>query len=327
MHQGMPHKYQFSNIAPELSVAMFENHWKLYEGYVLKLNETMKQLSNPYDPELVRKASPASGKLRELETAKSFLNNAVLLHELFFENVILPDNSAPMAPGPQTMSLIQRDFPQVKASDFWDTIIKPTAKAARGWCIVGVNMLQSTMDVAMLDSHEGIIPLGLYPVLIIDMYEHSYSEQYGIDRGTYVDHLKRSINWSIVEHRLATVMSASEMMRVSIPEEAEEYIRQEFTDKSDIEFGFPDEDDFPDQQPESTGLDNRNELSIQPNPRAHSAVEDKVTKADLEDAYNQITHLSRVSFSSTDDMFDKVVRGRSPRFRDELWAMLQEGPE
>ena len=80
VHKGMPHKYQFSNIAPELSIAMFENHWKLYEGYVLKLNETMKQLSNPYDPELVRKASPASGKLRELETAKSFLNNAVLLH-------------------------------------------------------------------------------------------------------------------------------------------------------------------------------------------------------------------------------------------------------
>ena len=162
---------------------------------------------------------------------------------------------------------------------------------------------------------------------MLDMYEHSYSEQYGIDRGTYLDHLKRSINWSIVEHRLATVTSASEMMRISVPEEAEEYIREQFVDKADIEFGFPDEDDYPDPQPESTGLDHRNELSIQPNPRTHSSLEDKVTKADLEDAYNQIKHLSRVSFKSTDDMFDKVVRGRSPRFRDELWAKLQEGIE
>ena len=111
MHQGMPHKYQFGNIAPELSVKLFENHWKLYENYCLRLNETLKQLSNPYDPELLRSASPASGRLRELESDKSYLTNAVLLHELFFENVILSDNSAPMIPGPQFTSMISKGVP------------------------------------------------------------------------------------------------------------------------------------------------------------------------------------------------------------------------
>ena len=126
MHQGMPQKYNFGNIAPELSVKLFENHWKLYEGYCLRLNETLKQLSNPYDPELLNSASSIAGKFRELEIDKSYLTNAVLLHELFFENIILPDNGTPMIPGPHITALIQSDFPHVKSNDFWNNIIKPT---------------------------------------------------------------------------------------------------------------------------------------------------------------------------------------------------------
>lgn len=325
MHQGMPQKYNFVNIAPELSVEMFENHWKLYEGYCLRLNETLQQLSNPYDPNLVNSASPASGKLRELESDKAYLTNAVLLHELFFENVILPDNSAPMIPGPQITSLIQRDFPHVKSNDFWSNIIKPTAKAARGWCIVGFSTLNARLDVCMLDSHGGAMPIGLYPLLVIDVYEHSYAPQYGIDRGTYLNHLRRSLNWAVVEHRVATIHSASELMRLSVPEEAEEYIKKQFDGENDKDFGFPDEDWFPDQgTPQSKGLDSRNELSTQPNPRAHSSVQGAVTEADLDEAFQRIRHLSTISFKSEDDLFDEEAIGRSSRFRETLWAMLQK---
>jgi len=323
MHQGMPEKYNFANITPELSVEMFESHWKLYEGYCTRLNETLKQLSNPYDPNITDSASPASGKLRELENDKSYLTNAVLLHELFFENSILPDNSAPMIPGPQFTSLVQRDFPQVKSNDFWKNIIKPTAKSARGWCIVGFNTLNAKLDVCMLDSHGGIMPIGLYPLLVIDMYEHSYAPQYGIDRGTYLDHLRKSLNWAVVEHRVATIHSASELMRLSVPEEAEEYIKKQ---DYDVDFGFPDEEWYPDggETPQGNGLDSRNELATQPNPRAHSSVQGAVTEADLDEAFQRIRSLSIISFKSEDDLFDKEASGKSNRFREELWAMLQK---
>ncbi len=328
MHQGMPQKYNFVNIAPELSVETFENHWKLYEGYCLLLNETLQQLSNPYDPNLANSASPASGKLRELESDKSYLTNAVLLHELFFENVILPDNSAPMIPGPQFTSLVQRDFPHVKSNDFWSHVIKPTAKAARGWCIVGFSTLNARLDVCMLDSHGGAMPIGLYPLLVIDVYEHSYAPQYGIDRGTYLTHLRRSLNWAVVEHRVATIHEASELMRLSVPEEAEEYIKKSWDGDNDKDFGFPDEDWFPDggETPQSKGLDSRNDLATQPNPRATSSVQVQgaVTAADLDASFQRIKHFSAISFRSEDDLFDEEARGRSSRFREELWALLQK---
>ncbi len=323
MHQGMPEKYNFANITPELSVEMFENHWKLYEGYCLKLNETLQQLSNPYDPNLLNSASPASGKLRELESDKAYLTNAVLLHELFFENMILPDNSAPMIPGPEFTSMVQRDFPHVKSNDFWSNIIKPTAKAARGWCIVGFSTLNAKLDVCMLDSHGGTMTIGLYPLLVIDVYEHSYAPQYGIDRGTYLDHMRRSINWSVIEHRVATIHSASELMRLSVPEEAEEYIKKQ---DYDVDFGFPDEDWYPDggETPQSKGLDSRNDLATQPNPRAHSSVQGAVTDADLDESFQRIRSLAAISFKSEDDLFDKEATGKSSRFREELWALLQK---
>ena len=269
------------------------------------MNDTLKQLSNPYDPNLTNSASPASGRLRELESDKAYLTNAVLLHELFFENVILPDNSAPMIPGPQFTSLVQRDFPHVKSNDFWSNIIKPVAKSARGWCIVGFSTLNARLDVCMLDSHGGVMPIGLYPLLVLDVYEHAYAPQYSIDRGTYLDHTRRSLNWAVVEHRVATIHSASELMRLSVPEEAEEYIKKQYDGDNDKDFGFPDEDWFPDQgEPQSEGLDSRNELATQPNPRAHSSVQGAVTEADLDASFQRIKHLSTISFKSEDDLFD-----------------------
>jgi superoxide dismutase len=320
-----PKKYQFGNLAPELSVKMFEDHWTLYEKYVAHLNEVLSKLSNPYDLELIQSASPAAGEWRDLANDKTRLTNAVILHELFFENVLLPPHSAPMPPGPTFQSMVQEHFPQVKASDFWSHIIKPTCKAARAFCIVGWDCIQAKMDISMMDDNAGPCLAGLYPLIVIDTSEHAYYEQYDADKGTYLDHLFRSLNWNIVEHRVATVHSASEIMRTAVPEEAEDYIRDKFDDQTDTEFGFPGEDYWEKgNTPQSKGLDSRNEMGIQPNPRAHSSVEGTVTEADIQVAYDRIKTLAAVTFSSEDDMFDKEVKGRNKAFRETLWERLRK---
>jgi superoxide dismutase len=326
MQNHQPKYYQFSNLAPELSVKMFEDHWKLYEQATESLNETMTKLSNPYDPERLRSAATASGEWRDIENDKTSLSNSVMLHELFFENVLLPPRSAPMPAGAMFTSLVQEQFPHVKASDFWSHIIKPTAKAARGWCIVGWDTVRSALDVTMMDGDFGPCLVGLYPILVIDCSEHSYAQQYGIDKGTYLEHIARSINWSIIEHRVGVIHSASELMRTAIPEQAEEYVRDLLKEQED-DFGFPDEQSYNEQGlPPAMGLDSRNEQSISPNPRVQSSVEAKggVTQADLEEAYNRIKALAKVTFKSEDTMFDEEVRGKNAGFREALWERLRE---
>lgn len=322
-----PKHFKFENLAPELSTKMFEDHWKLYEHEVERLNDTLVKLSNPYDPERLRSASTASGEWRDIENDKTSLTNAVMLHELFFENVLMPPQSAPMPAGPMFTSLVQSEFPNVKATDFWSHVIKPTAKAARGWCLVGWNTVSSKMDVTMMDGDFGPCIVGLYPILVIDCSEHSYAQQYGIDKGTYLEHIAKSINWSIVEHRVAIIHSASELMRTAIPEQAEDYVRDLLKEQED-DFGFPDEESYNEQgMPPSTGLDSRNEMNISPNPRVHSSVEagqGGITLADLEEARDRIRALAKVTFKSEDSMFDEEVRGKSAGFRDALWETLRE---
>lgn len=318
-----PKHYQFSNLASELSTKMFEDHWKLYSAEVDRLNETIAKLSNPYDPERLRN----EGQWRDIENEKTQLSNSVMLHELFFENVILPPHGAPMPPGPLFTSLVQEQFPHVKATDFWSHIVKPTAKAAPGWCIVGWDTVRAKLDVTLMDNDYGPCLIGLYPILVIDCHEHSYAQEFGIDKGTYLDHIARSLNYSIIEHRVSVIHSASELMRTAIPEQAEDYVRDLLREQED-DFGFPDEDSYNEQgAPPAIGLDTRNEQAISPNPRVMSAVEQGqggVTTADLEAARDRIKALAKVTFRSEDSMFDEEVRGKSADFREALWEKLRE---
>ena len=113
-------------------------------------------------------------------------------------------------------------------------------------------------------------------------------------------------------------------MRTAIPEQAEDYVR-DLMKEQEHDFGFPDEDSYNEQGlPPAMGLDSRNEQSISPNPRVQSSVKGGVTQADLQNAYDRIKALAKVTFKSEDNMFDEEVRGRNADFRNALWKRLRE---
>ena len=47
------------------------------------------------------------------------------------------------------------------------------------------------------------------PLLVSDMYEHSYALDYGAAAGKYVDAFWRNVDWSAVERRLAAARATS----------------------------------------------------------------------------------------------------------------------
>jgi superoxide dismutase, Fe-Mn family len=46
------------------------------------------------------------------------------------------------------------------------------------------------------------VPAGAKPILVMDMYEHSYHIDYGADAKSYIDAFFRNIDWSRVEQRI-----------------------------------------------------------------------------------------------------------------------------
>lgn len=41
-----------------------------------------------------------------------------------------------------------------------------------------------------------------YPLLVMDVYEHAYMIDFGIDRNKYMDRFIENINWAVVNNRL-----------------------------------------------------------------------------------------------------------------------------
>ena len=54
-----------------------------------------------------------------------------------------------------------------------------------------------------LDMHNMWSPANLVPILVLDVYEHAYMIDYGIDRGKYLDAFMSNLDWDVVAKRLS----------------------------------------------------------------------------------------------------------------------------
>ncbi|MBC7538661.1 MAG: Fe-Mn family superoxide dismutase, partial [Bacteriovorax sp.] len=73
-----------------------------------------------------------------------------------------------------------------------------------GWVILGYNHhLKILENYWAADHMHGI--LYTTPMLIMDMYEHSYQMDYGASAGKYVDAFFANINWDEVNRRLGSI--------------------------------------------------------------------------------------------------------------------------
>lgn len=50
-------------------------------------------------------------------------------------------------------------------------------------------------------------PAATHPLLVMDMYEHSYHMDYGAAAAQYIDAFIRNINWQVVAARLEQALS------------------------------------------------------------------------------------------------------------------------
>jgi superoxide dismutase len=55
--------------------------------------------------------------------------------------------------------------------------------------------------------------LGLYPVIVIDMWEHAYSKDYLDDKRNYLISRMREIDWNVVEERVNKAERIAEVLK------------------------------------------------------------------------------------------------------------------
>ena len=175
-----------------LSGKQIEPHLKLYKGYVAKSNEIYNKLK---DVDLAT-ANATYSALRELLVEESFAVNGAIYHEYYFGNL---GGKGGEPTGELLAALSERwgSFP--KFMDY----LKAAGKSMRGWVVIGYNTRGGHLSAFGLDTHNMFSPANLIPILVLDVYEHAYMIDYGIDRPKYLDAFAANLDWDVVAKRLA----------------------------------------------------------------------------------------------------------------------------
>jgi Fe-Mn family superoxide dismutase len=174
-----------------ISAQTMKEHYKLYEGYVNKVNEVRSKLNTP---NLIA-ANPTYSEFRALKRGETFALNAVKLHELYFEQL----GGKGGKPQGRILDMIERDF---GSYDGWLQQFLASGKAARGWAILAYDQNYRHLFNFITDSqHDGNV-LQAAVILPMDVYEHSYFIDYGTDRNGYIDAFFGSLDWSVVNRRI-----------------------------------------------------------------------------------------------------------------------------
>lgn len=185
----------FSSLAGKMdgfSASQIEQHLKLYKGYVTKGNELYAKLK---DIELTS-ANATYSPVRELLMEQSYAVNGVIYHELYFGNL---GGKGGEPTGDLKAGLEDRWGTTAKFMDF----LKAAGKAMRGWVVVGWNTRIGHVDAFGLDLHNMWSPANLVPLVVLDVYEHAYMVDYGVDRAKYLDAFMKNLDWDVVAKRFA----------------------------------------------------------------------------------------------------------------------------
>lgn len=198
-----------------VSEKQYEEHLKLYDGYVEKINEIEPSLQ-----QLPMNGNKTYGKSRDLFKGQSYALNGVILHELYFLNFgacscesykhdKMNDESLhpnPMTPSPSIKETIAKYFGSFEK---WMDNFITCSKSARGWAILAYEFRSNRLINILLDEHDvGYIAYS-FPLLVLDMYEHAYFLDYGTDVSRYIGNFLSNVNWNTVSSRVASAMDLS----------------------------------------------------------------------------------------------------------------------
>lgn len=180
----------YTTEAAGISRKTHEEHYKLYTGYVNKVNEIRTKLAALGVPDPT-KANATFSDLRELKVEYSFALGGVKNHELYFGH-LGGKGGAPTGP---IADAIKSTF---GSYDNWKADLKATGIAARGWVWLALDYTDGSLFNYIGDAQNSFPIWNAGPLLALDVYEHAYFIDFGSARAKYLDAFLNVIDWDAV---------------------------------------------------------------------------------------------------------------------------------
>lgn len=196
---------QFKQVTEFVSQKTKNAHVELYKGYT----ETLNKVSSELDTASRSEANPRHSEFRSLKLDEVYNMNAAWLHELYFSNCFDPHSEIVM--DSMAFLRLQRDF---GTFEDWQRDFMACANAAgNGWAVCGYHMFLKRYVNAMISHHSGDVFVGFYPVIVLDMWEHSYYRDYLTDKRSYIVSQMKEFNWNVIEERFNKAESMGTVLK------------------------------------------------------------------------------------------------------------------
>ena len=182
-----------------------DNHKSLYSSYIENFNKVSAKLDS-----IDRvNADKNHSDFRSAKIDETFNANGAYLHELYFSNIADVNSQINM----DTLSYmrINRDF---GSFDAWQKDFIACGKSARnGWVITYLNTYTQSYMNCFIDLHSQNVPVGMYPVIVIDMWDHAYYKDYLKDSKTYLIAMMKQLKWNVIEERIKKADKIIQVLR------------------------------------------------------------------------------------------------------------------
>ena len=189
LHQPLPYNENF--LEPYMDAETVHLHHTFHHGGAVKAaNKDMLMIKKAMDENNFETVDYWTKKL-------SFHFSSHVLHSIFWTNL----TNKKTAPSGDLLKRIEKDF---GSYDKLKLYLTQTSKNVdgNGWGILGYQPYTDKLTILQCENHEKLTQWGVIPLLVIDVWEHSYYLKYKNKRADFVDALFNIINWDNASQRL-----------------------------------------------------------------------------------------------------------------------------
>lgn len=184
---------------PGLSETLLRSHHENnYVGAVKKLNAARTRIAalDPEGPGFV---------LHGLAQGELAFKHSVVLHEAYFGNL-----TGGGSQGTKTQAMLADHFGGATA---WEERFRAFGRSlggGSGWAILEYDLHQRVPRIYSAGDHTQGLSTGV-PLLVLDMYEHSYHMDYGTKAARYIDAFFANLHWEEVDRRTEAALEVAKV--------------------------------------------------------------------------------------------------------------------
>ena len=194
--------YDYSALAPHISGEIMElHHSKHHAAYVAGANTALEKMAEARD-------TNNFAAIGGLEKALAFNLGGHTNHSIFWTNMSPAGGDRPT--GALAIG-IDENFGSFEKFQAHFTNNAMTVMGS-GWSILAWDTIGQKLIIVQLYDQQGNVPVGLIPLLMLDMWEHAFYLQYKNVKADYVKSWWNVVDWANVSARFARASSTTGLL-------------------------------------------------------------------------------------------------------------------